>query len=285
MPVHKNIRRIALDIRFQYLDRVLPRDPAPENQALAIPPLRGDLPRGQTDKVTLFAACDAAYYRKHAKAFIGGICANAPGHPIHLHVINPDGQILSELSALAAVCTETPLSFSWEEVDLEWTRGEETGVYYCTCRFLRLSEFMQNTGSPTLCLDIDALVVSAQTADFLAELIDYDMAFFSRFKKFGNSTKLLAGTLFINQSDAGKYFFSKIGTDVYRYLSAARLLEKLDQQIIYSCYLSTRKQYPNARFRDLAYPVIDLDFTEQGLIWYPKGNSKKEELYSALETR
>lgn len=283
LHLHKNLRKILLEIRYRYLRWVLPADPGPESSIMPIPPIMGEFPTGPQDRTCIFAACDNGYYGRYAKAFIGSIVNHAPGHPIHVHVINPSTDTLSELEELRAALSNNPLSFSWEKINLDHTEGEETGIYYYTMRFLRLSEFTLATGIPCLCLDIDALLSNAADENFFNQLKNSDIAFLSRFNKFGRNTKLLAGTLFINNTPAGAAYIADVGQEIYRFISAGKLLEKMDQLILYSRYLFARKRYSNLTFMDLAYPVIDLDFTAQGMIWYPKGKSKNEANYVARE--
>lgn len=279
----KNLRKLLLDLRFLYLNH---RQSAASNTgriSLGIPSPQGQFPKSAGTKCAIFACCDAGYYNKYAKAFIGSIVANAPGHPVHLHVVNPDARILTELSNLKDATPECAISFSWEEVNLSHTNRDEAGIYYCTIRFLRLYQFIATSHSSCVCLDIDALLNSPHASQFFAQLEYIDIAFYSRFKKFGGSTKLLAGTLFVNNSPAGTSFISNVGKQIDRMISAGHLIEKMDQQILYRSYLKAKKEFKDLKFLDMAYPIIDLDFTVDGLIWYPKGQSKNEAKYKSQE--
>ncbi len=60
-------------------------------------------------------------------------------------------------------------------------------------------------------------------------------------------------------------------------------MEKMDQQILYRNYLDAKREFPKLVFVDMKYPVIDLNFTADGLIWYPKGQSKNEAKYQSRE--
>ena len=248
LQLHKNIRKFLLDLRFHYLNSVQPDASKNGRLAMEIPPVQGRFPKSNGNKCTIFAACDAHYYLKYAKAFIGSIIAHAPGHPLHLHIVNPDEKILQELNNLMEAIPDCPFSFSWEEVNLSHTEGEEASIYYCTIRFLRLYQFMAASQASCLCLDIDALLNGAHVGQFLARLNNADIAFYSRFKKFGGSTKLLAGTLFVNNTPAGTNFITSTGRQIDRMISAGHLMEKMDQQILYRCYLKTKREFPSLVF-------------------------------------
>jgi hypothetical protein len=279
----KKLRKLLLDLRFHYLNRYLSLTSKDGHGGIKIQQAQGDFPRAASNKCTIFASCDSRYYSMYAKAFIGSIMAQAPGHPVHLHIVNPEERILRELGALKQSIPECPISFSWEEVDLSDTEGEEAGIYYYTSRFLRLSQFIAASKTSCLCLDIDALLNNADAGLFFAQLENADIAFYSRFKKFGGSTKLLAGTLFVNNTPAGTNFISNAGRQIDRMISAGYLMEKMDQQILYRNYLDAKREFPKLVFVDMKYPVIDLNFTADGLIWYPKGQSKNEAKYQSRE--
>jgi hypothetical protein len=283
LPLHKNLRKIVQEFVYLYYDRSLPTDPE-ELNGLPVPALKGLRARVNSDEFTVYASCDSVYYQKYGKSFIGSLVKHMPGYAIHLHIINPDPTALTELAQLDAALSESCISYTWEIVDLAGLQDEERGIYYYSVRFLRFYQFVRDTGCPALCLDIDVLV-NADAGRAIARLRDVDLAFYSRFKKFGSNTKLLAGTLYVNNTSAGRYFLTRTGKQVERFLRARLLIEKLDQQIIYKAYQSTLAAYPDCIFRSLAYPLIDLEFTAQGLIWYPKGQSKKSSKYLELERR
>jgi hypothetical protein len=141
-----------------------------------------------------------------------------------------------------------------------------------------MEKIFNNAKVNCLCLDIDSIVVDK--LDRLLRIIgDTDIAFYARFNKRSMGTKLLAGTLYLRYSDITKSFLSVIGTQIEKFIVNGYLLEKLDQLIIYDNF--KRLIYVNPKIKFLAFDqsIIDIKFTDDGLIWYPKGQSKNQQKY------
>lgn len=282
MRLHKNLRKIALQIRYRWLDWVLSF--RTKNKLFTVPLIEGDIRPHGTSRPILFAACDSGYFRKYGHAFIGSMATHAPGYPLRLHVYNPtedDRVVLGNLTGRSDA-----LDFSWtcENVDLSRLNQELRGIYYYSMRFVRMAEHMKGAGTCCFCLDVDALAVQ-DLATTLESLVQLDIAFFSRFEKFGGNTKLLAGTLFVNCNERATPFMESVASQIQRFIGHGKLLEKFDQQVIYDKFKETSGAFPDLKFEHLGMPVIDTNFTDGGIIWYPKGQSKNVSRYMGMQEK
>ena len=151
-------------------------------------------------------------------------------------------------------------------------------IYYCSIRFWRMAEFMRHNACKCMCLDIDS-VLNKDNRALTEAMLAADVAFYPRFHKLTGNTRMLGGTLFVNNSAGGHYLIQAVGEQVCRFLIAEKFLDKFDQQVIYDKFRKACKKFPRLAFRSLAYPIIDLEFTPEGTVWYPKGSSKNNADY------
>ena len=276
MKPGKYLRKTWGSLSYRWLDKWLPAVEDARRET-ALPPLEGHVPSGIGAPLLFFAAADAAYFERYGRAFIAALLANAPGSGIHIHLFNPTPaqlQLLAELTGGAV----PHFTHSWEHVDLGRHDDERRGRYYYSVRFVRFAEIAAGVGAPCLCLDIDALLVGP-----IEELKDRigsaDLAFYARFDKHGGNTKLLAGTLYVSSSRQAMAFLRAVGGQIGRFVARGYLLEKLDQMVIYDFFLRFNRKTPRLKFMALDDSIVDLRFGGGGLIWYPKGASKRDRGY------
>lgn len=227
--------------------------------------------------IAIFTACDSAYFNKYAQAFVASFSTNTTTNPIHIHLYNPDDAAISLANRLSRDWDR--FSWSYDTTDLDRLRKADRGIYYCSARFIRMSEFMLRAKQACFCLDVDALC--HQNAHDLLELLSKsDIAFHARFHKLGHNTKLLAGTLFVANSRVGLSFISDINSKLSYMIENGFFVDKIDQVVIYACYKRAKKNYKNMIFQHLGGHFIDTAFTDDGVIWYPKGETKNYEKYA-----
>jgi hypothetical protein len=247
-------------------------------RAIHIPDVAGQVPVGLNTPLLFFAAADSRYFEKFGRSFLGSLIEHQTVPSVHIHLFNPQPDQLGYLQRLAASDHRLRLSFTWEQVDLRPLPEDRRGRYYYSVRFVRMAHIARAAAANCLCLDIDVLLVRP-VEQLLAALQDCDVAFYPRFERFGIDTKLLAGTFFIRHASIPDLLLSNIANRISRFVSSGHVLNKLDQIIIYDEYRKLRKQGSGLRFKALDEQVIDTQFTDTGIIWYPKGQSKNDSLY------
>jgi len=244
--------------------------------AVDLPRIEGYIPDRHDSPILFFVAADGGYFERFGRSFIGSLSTHHDGAAVHVHLYNPEQRQLDALRQLAG--SGLPLSYTWEQVDLRVIPKRRRGRYYYSMRFVRLEQVMRQAGTDCVCLDIDTLLVRPAKT-LLAVLHDYDVAFYSRFERFGIDTKLLAGTLFIRQNTMATQLLSTIAATISRFVHSGQLLNKLDQIVIFDAFSRFKRHHPALRFRSLDESVIDTNFTDRGIVWYPKGQSKNDALY------
>jgi len=252
--------------------------PAGGPRAIRIPDIEGHVPAELNTPLLFFAAADSRYFEKYGRSFLGSLIEHQTLPSVHIHLFNPQPDQLGYLQRLAGSNHRLRLSFTWEQVDLQPLPEARRGRYYYSVRFVRMAHIARAAAANCLCLDIDVLLVRP-VAQLLAALRDCDVAFYPRFERFGIDTKMLAGTLFIRHAPTPDRLLSNIASRISRFVSSGHVLNKLDQIVIYDEFRKLRKQGSDLRFKALDEQVIDTQFTDTGIIWYPKGQSKNDSLY------
>ncbi len=279
MKHHKYIRKVALYLRYRYLDAWLRLGIGHRpKRGLHVPQLEGKLPERSGVPLLVFAAADSVYFSKYGKSFIGSLLENGKNMSVHIHLYNPTAEQINFLRKLASRLKQISLGFTWENVNLDHLDCERRGRYYYSVRFIRMAQIFENAKANCLCLDIDALLVRP-VGELLAEVGDADIGFYARLDKFGADTKLLAGTLHVRYRPLVQALLSDVGERIEQFVMHGYLLEKLDQLVIYDKFRKTQKSGQSWCFQAFDGRIVDLRFSDRGVIWYPKGNSKNEHLY------
>gem|GEM_PF-6411730 len=253
-------------------------------QAIRLPPVEGRIPARPDTPLLFFAAADHRYFDKYGRSFIGSLLAHQRVPSVHIHLFNPQAKQLEYLQQLATSAPDLRLSYSWEHADLQPLPTPRRGRYYYSMRFVRMDQLMRQTGADCLCLDIDTLLVKP-AEELMSALRDCDIAFYPRFGRFGIDTKLLAGTLFLRYAPLSVQLLSRIADKISRFIRGGQVLNKLDQIVIYDEFKRFSKRESGLRFKPLDESVIDTGFTDSGIIWYPKGQSKNDALYEEKRRR
>lgn len=279
MKIYKYTRKAWLSPYFAGLKLWLAVTPR-QTSTRGIPPpaIQGEIPASLDAPLLFFAAADSRYFDKYGRSFIGSMVNSQASPCVHIHLFNPRAEQLDYLERLRHSDERLQLSYTWEEVDLGQLPLPRHGCYYYSVRFLRMAEVVKQARLNCLCLDIDTLLVQP-VERLLAELQDCDIAFYSRFDRFGIDTKLLAGTLFVADAYLPGRLLAAIEEKIRCFVSRGWMLNKLDQIIIYDEFRKIKRCHPELRFKSFDERLIDTRFSSTGIIWYPKGPSKRDALY------
>ncbi len=278
MKINKHIRKAWGNLAYRWINIILSISDG--KHKINLGEIHTDYSSEDQADASLFfyTAADAAYFDLYGTTFINSIYANTSQTAIHVHLFNPAEHQLDWLSSFRQ-CTEKGFSYSWEYVDLSSLSAEQKGRFYYTTRFYRLYDTFLQFGIPCMCLDIDSLVV--KNIEHIAEGLEernIDVAFYERFGKWGSNTKLLAGTLYVRPTPGAQSFLRDVSQQIRRFVENSFLIEKIDQIVLYDFYKKYMKE-KRLKFEALGYPTIDLNFTENGIIWYPKGSTKNDCAY------
>lgn len=242
--------------------------------AIGAPALTGEMPAAGRPGMVVFAACDHGYFRAFARPLALSIDHNATGHDLHLHLFNPEPDFDAELAALKSRLTRTVLTVSREAMP-----GADP-VYFSNLRFVRLHQIMAASGRALLGLDADSLVRGP-----LDGLDAVDLAITTRFDKAEIGHKMLATTLLLRPSPAGRAFLARVAAYVLSCLRDARLAWYLDQSVLYLVYRMMERAGEAITLAPLPRAYADSDFGPDSPIWAAKGDRKTDLAFVAEAAR
>ena len=272
MKILKVIKYFFMSARFKFFNRMQFVLDISASKPIVLSPTKYRSKPEDCEKVHIFASCDSEYFIKYANSFVSSFSKNSNRHPIHIHICNPTTPVLVLAEKLEHMYPD--FSSSYDDTNLARLRNEDRAIYYCSVRFVRMFDFCKTMQKPCLCLDIDVFC-NQKTDGLMERLDDSDVAFYARFHKIGNSTKLLAGTLFVANSAPGFSFLTDVKNKLFYMIEHGFFVDKLDQVVIYDCFQKLKKSDINFKFNDLR-DFFDTEFTDEGVIWYPKGSTKRD---------
>ncbi len=101
---------------------------------------------------------DAKYFHRYSIAQILSLHETSPGLDIHIHVVDPVADTLSDCERLRAICSSRRMTFSFEYGDER--RRMLQRVYYACVRYCVASELRRRTRRAIVVTDADMLVRS-----------------------------------------------------------------------------------------------------------------------------
>ncbi len=277
MKIRKFIRKAVLYYRYATLRKRFEQDAAGTGgNKKSDEEIFGCFPDKANANMVIYSVADSVYFDRFGRSFIGALICNAEHHALHLHLYNPREDQLDYLKQTADKCKKIDISFTWTTPNVDEFRGEDLGRYICFTRYIYMYLLQNSAKSACLIMDIDSLLVG-NVDRLLNQVSSFDLGFYARFNKFYFDTKMLGGAVYIDYSRKGKQLLSAIQHRLDWFVSKGYLLEKLDQIVVYDVY---RHHCSNIKFHAFGDDILDLDFTGNGIIWYPKGESRNEGLYN-----
>lgn len=275
MKLRKFLKKIYIDFKYAYLTRLYKSGSYPVKK-FTLGEIHFELFPAKNADIIFYGACDNFYFKKYARSFASSFLKNCTNGCVHIHIYNPTKETF--LAAQEFQSYFAAFSWSYDHTDISKLTPLGVRRYYYSARFVRMEELMKICDKPCICVDIDALCANSPN-DLIRHLVKNDIAFFSRFSKFGPDTKLLAGTLFANNTKAGLSFISAVSNRILYITERGFHFDKMDQVVIYKCFLTLKRLFPKVRFFNICYPYIDKNFTDRGIIWYPKGSTQNNSKY------
>ena len=227
-----------------------------------------------------FASCDPVYLHDHAPALAASCAVN--NQPLHLHVVNPKAEDFKFLENLNAACikihnNEAPMTWTWEDVNLDEMDKEQKRVYYSLNRFLAWDQIMEMTPTErlnkksevraALIIDVDCLVMEKLPG------FSEDIGLFFR-EPFNNGnpwetlgSHVAAGVVYINTSERSKAYIKSVADD----LRNRAMIWFTDQVVLWERY---NRSMHNTSCRIFGPEFMDWEFIEGTTIWTGKGPRK-----------
>jgi hypothetical protein len=254
-------------------------DPAAIEGLLAdAPALEGELPAADQPGMVLVTACDHGYFRMFARPLALSLDSNAPGHEMHLHIFNPEPGFEAELADPKSRLVDTSLTVSREAMP-----GADP-IYFSNLRLVRLHQFMTASDRALLALDADSLV-RAPLDDLEAMVGDADLAITTRFDKAEMGQKMLATTLLLRPTSAGRDLLARVAAYVLNCRRDDRLAWYLDQSVLYLVYRMMERSSAAVTLASLPPAYADSAFGPDSRIWAAKGERKTDPAFVAEMAR
>ncbi len=230
-----------------------------------LPKVAGKPPIGGEGPV-LFAVADLGYFQRFASMFLSSAAMNSPRSAVHIHIIGAD-----EATALPAI-QKIPAHYgvTFEDADFSKMPGPLKGRYCQSMRFVRLAQFVKQTGRDYIAFDIDGLTQKS-FAEFKAE---GDVGLILRPEFSDPGLRVNAGVVYMRATKAAQKFMDRASTQMLRHLQHAPFIEKLDQRCLALAIDENVKALP-----------ADLYTFEPGYghFYSAKGKQKKDELLKTYE--
>lgn len=211
----------------------------------------GELPTGPV----VYAACDSRYFLEHALPF--ALSASKARHDIHIHITNPEPDVLS-LAGIINATANTRVTYTFDEEDLEKFNQEEARTYFACLRFHVLPHIIRSANK-VMTLDVDCMLM--QPIDFA------DMpacGYFPRAHEQDPGMKVAAGAVYLSAESI------KIAEAISKFLSAAPLQWYVDQFVLSEVF----RQVPQSNIKKFDNDFMDWEFRDGTTIWTGKGARK-----------
>lgn len=216
----------------------------------------------------LFAVADPGYFNRFAPMFVRSAAINSPQSAVHIHVIGADQSVV--LPAIDGLPKHYSVTF--EGADFSKLPGPLKGRYCQSMRFVRLAQFVKQTGRDYVAFDIDGLFQKS-FANFSDEFSG-NVGLIVRPEFSDAGLRVNAGVVFMRATEAAQNFMDRAAVHMVQHLQHAPFIEKLDQRCLAMAMDETVKPLPT-----------DLYTFEPGLghFYSAKGKAKNEVLREVFE--
>ncbi len=155
--------------------------------------ITGTFPNDSGDEPVVMSTCDHQYFRQFGPALALSVDHYAPGHDLHLHVINPEPSFDNEIAALENRLGNTSLTVTTE------TAPNANRLYFHVIRFVRLGQLLEASGRDFFHLDTDSLV-HGSFESITGISAGADLSILKRFDEIAIQNKVAIGSLLVRQT-------------------------------------------------------------------------------------
>jgi len=237
--------------------------------------LGGTLPQPGKGGI-LLAACNDGYYNDFAGTLLCSVERLQHKQRIHLHLYDPSPTTLTHIERLRQGFRYAKVSYTIDPCLL--TKEQPYPImYYASARFLLASILLEETGSPVLCVDVDAMANQPVWEAYESWRAKADVGLIFRNKSKLPWRKILASAVGINASEGGKRYCSGVSRAL---LSLLRYKPRyhLDQIVLHYAASIARKQQLTTFF-EMPLRFSDYEFHPDSIIWTAKGGRKAADTF------
>ena len=256
-------------LRFGLIDKKL-SSIATDELRQNLPKITGSMPRAGKGPV-LFAVADADYFKRFANMFVSTAAVFSPESDVHIHVIGEQAKI-SDVKF-----DKLPKHFhlTFEDADFSQAKYQPRGRY-CQCmRFVRLHEFVTQTGRDYFVFDIDGLFQKSFASLDLAPL--KAAAFYCRLQYADPGLRVAAGMAYVSATPEALVMLYDATSQMLRHLNYSKEVEKTDQR----CLSMAMANHPGI-VKSLPNELFSFE-PGQGYFYAAKGARKNDTLEGVYE--
>ncbi|QIL02678.1 hypothetical protein G7078_07715 [Sphingomonas sinipercae] len=240
-------------------------EPLALHRAIAV---GGSWPDAQDERPLLFAACDAAYFRRFARYLAISSIVRSPGTRVHLHVYEPADDAIAEIEALN-VRWPGRLTVSHEPAARNPYAGPSK-FYFAAARFAISARLRETTAAPIMMIDADGLVVRDLLPGFAA-FADAEAGFIHQSGSVAPYRQILASAIYLGRDGAD--FFTRLA-DAIGLALRDRGRYHVDQIAIHYALEYCAAHGRRIHEQDVDMRWSDSDFAPDALIWSTRGPRK-----------
>ncbi len=228
----------------------------------ALPMVQGAPPKGGAGPV-LFAVADIGYFNRFANIFASSAALQSSQSAVHIHVLGVDHRPQTQIDHLPK-----HFSVTFEPEGL----SAMSARYYQCMRFVRLAQFVRQSGRDYVAFDIDGLFQKS-FANLSAEF-SADIGLIVRPEFSDPGLRVNAGVVFMRATAPAQKFMDAASQHMLRHLQHAPYIEKLDQRCLALAIDEAVQPLP---------PSLYAFEPGQGAFYSAKGSRKTDDLLDVFE--
>lgn len=252
--------------------------------------LGGSLPAPGSGSL-LLAACNDLYFDRFAKTLLYSLelqarqalaqTPSAQAQPaslqrVHLHLYLPSQATLACIGQLQQSCNHIAITYTVDPCDLARDLPDPV-MYFAAGRFLLASLLLEETGSPILCIDVDAMAIRPLAAAYEPLRTQGDIGLIFRPKAKLPWRRILASAVGFNPTAAGKRYSSAMARAMAS-LMRYKPTYHLDQIVLHYGARATQRS-ASVSFFDMPLSFSDYTFDPASVIWTAKGGRKHADAF------
>lgn len=216
-------------------------------------------PSQSVSATLLFLCCDARYFNMYAAAAIGSALAyGGVALACHVHVVNPDGEVLAQETNIILRHPGSAITFSHDTTDLSSRSEAERKVYYSCRRYQLLPAVLRRASGPIIVADIDQVVVQG-LASVISSIDHGDVALImpDGLSRYNPLAMISASALVTRDSPGARAYFDLVGAYIDHCLAHDLWIWHLDQAALFGAYTMLQTNGQPTRFCTLDPTILE----------------------------
>lgn len=236
-----------------------------------LPPLTASsaAPASNSSAPLIFTGGDSHYFMKYGLFLANSSLQNVPHAQVHFHIIDPTPAAIKHLDQFAKLWPHR-FSFSTEWAPERYKEdGKQRLFFLQSIRFVHIARLLDRR-QLIFAIDMDSIIRHDPFIEINREHW-IDVGLYFRHEERDPGKKILASTVVIAPTKAGKAFATNVAARIAGHLYYATPTEKLDQLCLFAAY---RKMRHDALFWNVPQSLSDWTLKAQSPVWTAKGKTK-----------